>query len=203
MNARRPLLTASVLLSLGLADCTSTTTDNFQNPPAGPPATCTVNTAVVGCTGGSVGYTCAGDRPDDGDNNLVCDDGTPGAVGMTIYCCAPFGQYWNDCTLFTSVPGCVGESFGFSCAGPESPADADSSLACSAGTMSDEGATLYCCNSVVLPPACAADRTVQGCEGSTIGYSCAGGATPTQLDPSLACTPGDGGGGFCCALSAQ
>lgn len=202
MNARRLLLTASVPLSLGLADCTSTTTDNFQNPPQGPPMSCAVNTAVAGCTGGSVGYTCASDRPDDGDSNLVCDDGTPGAIGMTVYCCAPFGQYWNDCTLFTSVPGCVGESFGFSCAGPESPSDADASLACSGGTMSDEGAMLYCCNSVVLPPACAANPTVTGCEGASIGYSCAGGATPTQLDAALACTPGSAGG-FCCALTAQ
>jgi len=203
MNLRRPppVTVSLLLLSLCLSACTSTTPDNFQNPPAGPPSTCTANAAVAGCSGGSVGYTCAGDRPDDGDTNLVCNDGTPGAAGMTIYCCAPYGQYWSECTVDTSVAGCAGDSFGFTCSGPESPADADASLACSAGTASGSD-TLYCCNSVVLPPTCAADPTVTGCAGATIGYSCAGGTTPTELLPALACTSG-GSGGFCCALGSQ
>ena len=75
----RPLSVAvALLLALGLAACTSQTDDNFENPPPGPPASCTVDPAVAGCSGGSVGYVCAGDRPDDGDTNLVCSDGTPG-----------------------------------------------------------------------------------------------------------------------------
>ncbi len=139
MNLPRPLpLTLRFLLSLGLAACTAETNDNFTNPPPGPPATCTANPAVVGCTGGSVGYACAGDRPDDGDTSLVCSDGTPGAAGMTIYCCAPYGQYWSDCTVDTSIAGCVGDSFGFRCSGPESPDEADAALACSAGAASGE-----------------------------------------------------------------
>ena len=77
---------------------------------------------------------------------------------MTAYCCAPYGQYWSDCTVDTSVPGCVGDAFGFRCSGPESPAAADASLACSAGAASGDGDTLYCCDSVVLPPACVACR---------------------------------------------
>jgi hypothetical protein len=202
MKSRYSLqVTASLLLTFGVSACTSSTPDNFQNPPAGPPMSCTTNPAVVGCTGGSVGYTCAGDRPDDGDTNLVCNDGTPGAAGMTIYCCAPYGQYWSDCTVDTSIAGCVGDSFGFKCSGPESPAEADTTLACSAGTASGKG-TLYCCNSAVLPPTCAADPAVTGCEGATIGYSCAGAATPSLLDPALACSA-SASGGFCCALTPQ
>jgi hypothetical protein len=201
MNPRLPLqLTVSLLLSCGLA-CTSTTVDNFENPPPGPPATCTENPAVVGCEGGSLGYTCAGNRPDDGDTNLVCSDGTPGAAGMMIYCCAPYGQYWSDCTVDTSIAGCVGDSFGFKCSGPESPDEADASLACSEGTASGSD-TLYCCNSAVLPPACAADPTVQGCKGASIGYSCAGATTPSLVDPALVCSSGTSGG-FCCTLEPQ
>jgi hypothetical protein len=143
-----------------------------------------------------MGYTCTRDRPDDGDTNLVCSDGTPGAAGVTIYCCAPYGQYWSECTVDTRIAGCGGDAFGFRCAGPESPGEADASLACSAGTKSG-GDTLYCCTSAVLSPACAADPGVEGCAGAAIGYSCAGGATPEQLDPALACVAGKAGG-FCC-----
>jgi hypothetical protein len=197
MNLPRPLPVA-LLLWLGLAACTSQTSDNFESPPPGPPATCTADAAVAGCAGGSVGYTCTRDRPDDGDTNLVCSDGTPGAAGLTIYCCAPYGQYWSSCTVDTGVAGCVGNAFGFTCSGAESPGEADASLTCSAGTASGSD-TLYCCNSVVLPPTCAADPTVQGCEGASIGYSCTVGATPADGDSGFVCTPG-ASGGFCCTL---
>jgi hypothetical protein len=266
MNARRRLsVTVSLLVSLGVAGCTSQTTDNFENPPPGPPAACTANPAVAGCTGGSLGYTCANDRPDHGDTNLVCSDGTPGAAGMTLFCCAPYGQAWSDCTVDTSIVGCDAESFGFTCSGPEAPYEADASLACSEGTPSG-GDTLYCCNSAVVPPACVAcqadgagcsgasdccsgrcggqdastcapptcgtnapdepcacladDQACSagveccsqiclnhaclsvGCPGPTIGYSCAGGATPEELDPALVCGAGTSGR-FCCAVGAQ
>jgi hypothetical protein len=205
MNPRRPLH-VTVTLLLSFAACTSTTNDNFQNPPVQPPATCTPNPNVAGCVGGSVGYTCTADRPDDGDVSLVCDDGAPGAEGMTIYCCAPYGQYWSDCTVDTSIAGCVGDSFGFRCSGPESPDEADASLACSAGTPSG-GDTLYCCDSAVLPPTCAACQAgtagCVGCEGVAIAYSCAAGVTPEQLDPALVCEPGPSALSFCCDLAAQ
>jgi hypothetical protein len=201
MRLRHTFLPATTLLLCGLSACTATTADNFQNPPEGPPATCSANAAVAGCTGGSVGYACTSDRPDDGDENLVCSDGTPGAAGLTLYCCSPFGQYWSDCALDSSIAGCVGTWFGFSCSGPTSPDEADASLTCSAGIPSGAD-TLYCCNSEVLPPTCAGDTTVTGCAGAAIGYSCAGKATPDQSDPSLACTPATGGtpgeSPFCC-----
>lgn len=199
MKAHR-LIAASALVLLGA--CQENTTDNFTNPPTLPPSTCTVNAAVEGCFGGSVGYTCSKDRPDDGDVSLVCGDGVAVAAGMTAYCCAPFGTYWNDCNVDTSIVGCVDNSYGFSCTGEESPSEADASLVCSVGTASGSD-TLYCCNSAVLAPTCAPDVLIQpSCLGVAIGYSCTADDTPTSSDPDLACAPSSvtesGVLGYCC-----
>jgi hypothetical protein len=200
MNPLRPLLVASPLLfALAVTGCTSQTNDNFENPPPGPPASCTMSAAVTGCAGGSVGFVCAGDRPDDGDTNLVCDDGVPGAGGTTVYCCAPFGQYWNECTVDTHVPGCADDAFGFRCSGPESPDEADSSLACSAGTPSG-GDTIYCCNSLVLPPACVA------CQADGAGCSAASGCCSGVCggeDQATCAPPSCGSGGEVCSCRAN
>lgn len=206
------------MLPLGLWACQSQTNDNFVNPPPGPPATCTVDTSVEGCSGGSVGYACSGDRPDDGDTNLVCSRGTPGAAGVTLYCCAPYGQYWSDCTVDTGIAGCVGDAFGFSCSGassvsgdpaiptpdPTSPADADATLACSA-SMPSGADLLYCCTSAIVPPTCAVDATAS-CTGVGIGYACVGGDSPDRSVASLACTAGPQGAAEsqrCCIPFAQ
>ena len=207
MNFPRNVFFAlTILLPLGLPACTSQTIDNFENPPPGPPAACTMSTLVTGCAGGSQGYVCAGDRPDDGDTNLVCSDGVPGAAGSTIYCCAPYGQYWSDCTVDTSIPGCVADSFGFTCSGPERPDDADSSIICNAGTPSGSS-TGYCCTSAVLSPTCAPDATIETCGSLAIGYSCAGDDSPGNSAPSLACSMGqvgsDGTTPRCCIPFAQ
>jgi hypothetical protein len=170
---------------------TEETNDNFVNPPPGPPADCTPSAAVAGCAGGSQGYVCTGDRPDDGDTNLVCSDGAPGAAGTTIYCCAPYGQYWSDCTVDTTIQGCVADAFGFRCTGPEGPADADTSLACTAGTASGSD-TLYCCNSAALAPTCAPDPTIS-CASPAIGYSCTEDDSPSRSSASLACDVGAAG----------
>jgi hypothetical protein len=192
----------SVIAVVLLGACQANTTDNFLNPPNGPPSTCNVDSAVEGCLGGSVGYTCMGDRPDDGDVSLVCSDGVAAAAGLTAYCCAPFGTYWNDCNVDTSIAGCVDNSYGFSCTGEESPSEADASLVCSAGTPSGSD-TLYCCNSAVLKPTCAPDAVIQpSCQGVAIGYSCTQGDTPTSSDSDLACAPSSitesGVVGYCC-----
>jgi hypothetical protein len=176
MNPLRPLPVAvALLLSFGPLACTSQTNDNFDNPPPGPPSTCATDPAVTACSGGSVAYACSSDRPDHGDTNLVCDDGSPAAAGMTTYCCAPYGQYWSDCTVDTTVAGCTPASFGFRCSGPESPNEADASLACSAGTPSGSD-TLYCCNSEVLSPplcaACAADGAGCGAPSDCCSAQC-------------------------------
>jgi hypothetical protein len=201
MRPWRPLHLALLLL-LSSGACTSQTTDNFENPPPGPPASCTANAAVTGCAGGSVGYTCTSARPDDGDTNLVCDDGTPGAEGATIYCCAPYGQSWSDCTVDTGIAGCEGASFGFRCSGPETPSEADASLACSAGTPSG-GDTLYCCNSEVLPPACVTCQADgAGCDAPTdcCSKQCNAGNTCGANDTCAANDqPCPHGGGDCCS----
>jgi hypothetical protein len=201
MKLRLSLTVLTPLSALVFAACQSNTNDNFTNPPGLPPTTCAISSAVENCFGGSVGYTCTSDRPDDGDISLVCDDGTPGAAGMTIYCCAPYGQYWSDCNVDTSITGCVGTSFGFRCTGPEAPSDADSSLTCDTGVTSGSD-TLYCCNSAVLPPTCAQNTTVQSeCAGVAIGYACTGSDSPATSDPSLTCSPvADAGpGAYCCS----
>jgi len=211
-----PIHRAARLSILGLfvfVECTTETQDNFTNPPPGPPATCAQVSALDGCTAGSVSYACTSDRPDDGDTNLLCDDGTPGvgadAGGATLYCCAPYGQWASECTPSAHVAGCGAESFGFSCAGATSPDQADTSLVCSQAIAGSGGATDYCC--VSFDPssgvcrcssfsddagACGVAPT--GCSGASIGFACAAGHTPTDVNPLLTCTVPDGGSSACC-----
>jgi hypothetical protein len=181
--------------------CTVHTEDNFTNPPPGPPASCTTVAALDGCSGGSVSYTCTGDRPDDGDTSLVCSKGTPGASGTTLYCCAPYGQPYSECTVNTTIAGCNGYSIGFACSGETAPDQADSALTCSPGEASGAEKT-YCCTSTPVAPTCAPDPSVPGCSGVAIGYSCVGAASPDPTNTSLTCgtgTPGMGGTTrFCC-----
>ena len=78
----------AIALGLAVAACTTQTKDNFTNPPPGPPSSCTQVTALEGCTAGSLSFSCTSDRPDDGDTDLVCDDGAPGVAGATVFCCS-------------------------------------------------------------------------------------------------------------------
>jgi len=206
MSHRPNLSLVGWLLVVALPACTVKTEDNFPNPPPGPPASCMTVAAIDGCDRGSVSYSCAGDRPDDGDTNLVCSAGTPAPGGATLYCCAPYGQPYSDCTVSTSIPGCVASSFGFACSGAIAPDQADPSLACSKGAAS--GATTgYCCNSGATTPTCAPDPGVSECKGVAIGYSCVGPDGPAASDPSLACGPGTpsnpGVAGYCCIPFAK
>jgi hypothetical protein len=210
---------ASLVALSALGACTTETQDNFTNPPPGPPATCTPVPALEGCTAGSVSYSCSSDRPDHGDTNLVCDDGTPGigggdsgTSGTTLYCCAPYGQWATECTP-ASVAGCGAQSIGFSCAGETSPDQADTSLVCSLALKGDGGASEYCC--VSFPQSSGVCRCSSfdddagtcgvaptGCSGAAIGFTCAAGHTPDELNPLLACDgngpDGGTGGGYCC-----
>ncbi len=191
------------VLAIGLSACTVSTEDNFPNPPPGPPASCTTIAAIDGCSGGSISYSCTGDRPDDGDANLVCSAGTPAAAGATLYCCAPYGQFYSECTVSTSVPGCVGSSLGFACSGETAPDEADPSLTCGKGAASD-GKKTYCCTSAAIPPTCAPDPRVSDCAGTAIGFSCVGTAAPDETNASLSCVQGAPGTGdattFCCQV---
>ncbi len=181
--------TAILLL---LVACSTSTNDNFVNPPPGPPATCTTIAALPGCDQGSLSFSCTADRPDDGDANLVCSNGTAGPAGTTQFCCAPFSQEFSDCVVDTRIAGCGGTSMGFAC-GATSPSDADPTIACGAGLPGNR----YCCNTTAVPPTCAVDPTVAQCTGLAIGYSCVDGDAPDANDPELACAQ-EGPGSFCC-----
>jgi hypothetical protein len=50
--------------------------------------TCSADSSVTGCTGDSFGFSCTGtDTPDEGDSSLTCSMPTPGANGLSLYCC--------------------------------------------------------------------------------------------------------------------
>jgi hypothetical protein len=222
MQSRRPSRIARIALwtcfasLLTLESCSVATQDNFTNPPPGPPRTCTQVPALWGCAEGSLSYSCTSDRPDDGDTNLVCDDGTPG-VGFeggipTLFCCAPYGQWASECTPATAVPGCGAESLGFSCSGEASPDQVDTSLVCSRAIPSSGDASEYCCisfNQASGACRCASfdaetgacgGQAVSGCSGATIAFTCASGHSPTEVNPLLACGMPEGGSesAYCC-----
>jgi hypothetical protein len=175
---------------LVITACQVTTADNFENPPPGPPASCMAIAAMPGCDQGSLAYACAGDRPDDGDPDLVCSSGTPGALGATLYCCAPISQASTQCAP-DLIAGCGGVALGFHCSGGVTPSEADPTIACSA----DLGGGAYCCNTAQPIPTCAVDASV-ACAGPGVGYSCATGSS-APLPSGFACT--GNGSAFCCS----
>jgi hypothetical protein len=205
---RNPTSTGVCLLwafAGALSACTTRTEDNFPNPPPGPPAGCVTAAAIDGCSGGSVSYSCTDDRPDDGNANLVCSAGTPGAGGATLYCCAPYGQFYSECTVGARIPGCIGNSFGFACSGETSPDEADLSLTCSKAATNGAQKT-YCCTSGAITPTCAPDPAVSDCTGVAIGYSCAGPDSPAASNPSVTCGPAaskPGATRYCCIPFAK
>ena len=197
----------SLILAIALfSACSQTTGDNFSpDPPTSPPASCTAIADLTGCGGGSVAYSCDGGRPDDGDLNLVCSVGRPGALGATLYCCAPYGTYFSDCAADSTIPGCVGNSMGFSCSGETSPSQADAALACGPALRAGNGELQYCCSSSELVATCAADPTITTCASSlAVGISCAGAEFPYAEDTAIACTVTTGGASgttnYCCQL---
>ena len=117
-------------------------------------AACTVNStspgpdgcnsdSTISCANAANGYSCAGDAlPTDGNPRLDCGPGTADESN-TDFCCVTLEQ--SSCAPDSSVQGCQGNSYGFSCTGSDTPDDADSSLNCSTGTPGN-GATLYCCS---------------------------------------------------------
>lgn len=204
---------ASLALLFALAGCNAQTQDNFTNPPPGPPSTCTSIAALAGCAAGSVSYSCTSDRPDDGDTDLVCDQGVPGAgSGVVLYCCAPYAQWASECQPAADVPGCGAQSLGFSCTGSTSPDQVDTSLVCSSSLGGDGGATSYCCVSFDQSSGvCRCSSFDEGsgmcgvtasaaCSSGAIGFDCAGAHTPSEVNALLECSVPDGGatGTYCC-----
>ena len=100
--------------------------------------------STVSCTQGATGFTCtSSDTPDQNDTSLACSTGTKNGAN-TQYCCLPYAQSSGTCTQDNTVMCPTASSYGFSCAGTDTPAQANSSLTCSSGTASN-GKTLFCC----------------------------------------------------------
>jgi hypothetical protein len=215
MNPQSTFARLALAWFLALAGCTAGTSDNFTNPPPGPPATCSPVEALTGCVGGGLSFSCTYGRPDDGDTNLVCDLGTPGisgpgdgGSGTVLYCCAEYGQWASECTT-AAVPGCAAQSIGFACTGETSPDEVDPYLVCSGALAGSDGATDYCCAPFDPSSAlcrcgsfdedaglCGGSALATGCTGTAIGFTCAGAHTPAEVNPVLDCE-GDGGV-YCC-----
>jgi hypothetical protein len=164
-----------------------------------------MDSTIVGCVGSS-GYSCSGvDSPDQSDSALSCSGGTLSG-GETLYCCIDSTTVTAGCSADGTVAGCTGGSIGFSCTGSAEPQQGNTSLVCSTGTPSG-GASLFCCaNFAPSTGTCAQDGTVVGCGGSSIGFSCTGTDTPTQVNASLNCSPGTAsaaGTAYCCATGAS
>lgn len=111
--------------------------------PAG--STCANDDSVVGCTGGSFGFSCTGtDTPSDADPSLDCS--VPTADGSaSLYCCVSFSTTASTCMPDSTVDGCMGDSYGFSCTGTDTPTDAQPSLNCSDPAPGPASSSLYCC----------------------------------------------------------
>ncbi len=154
---------------------------------------CSVDANVVGCAGGSIGFSCTGSaEPQQGNTSLVCSSGTPSG-GANLFCCANYAPSMGTCAQDSTVVGCDGSSIGFTCTGTDTPAQVNASLNCSTGTASSAG-TAYCCQTAAGPPAtttamCASDGAVM-CTAPATGYSCTGGEAPTTANPALSCGAG-------------
>jgi len=172
---------------------------------------CSVDPAVQGCVNGSYGFSCTGSStPETADASLVCSSGTPGSGQLTLYCCLYAAAMSSSCTSDASVTtGCQGQgaSYGFSCTGADAPDKTFNYLVCGQSAPGPNGTSLYCCNDnatiASTAASCAANPSVTGCQGGSMGYSCTGGATPNA---SLNCgggVPGPSGDtNYCCGGAA-
>jgi hypothetical protein len=108
---------------------------------------CAPDASVAGCTGGSYGFSCTStDTPTDGNAALNCSVPSPGDNGSSLYCCVGFTQGTSSCTADSSVVGCTGSSFGFSCTSTDTPDQAQTSLTCSTPAAGPNNEMLYCCS---------------------------------------------------------
>ncbi|HEY2407899.1 MAG TPA: hypothetical protein VGI10_17950 [Polyangiaceae bacterium] len=108
-------------------------------------SSCQPDSSVVGCTGGSHGFSCTStDTPSQADSSLICSAPTSGSSGELLYCCDNFSS--SSCQQDSSVVGCTGGSFGFSCTSTDTPTQADPSLVCSTPTSGNSGELIYCCS---------------------------------------------------------
>jgi hypothetical protein len=153
------------------------------------------------CT--AAGYSCSGtDSPDKSTSSLACSIGLPGGAGSTLYCCLTGSFSPTTCAPDHTVPACNGDSYGFTCAGSNTPDKIDTSLSCSTVGTAGGSSTHFCCTtgaSAPPPGPCMQDSTL-ACSSGTVGFSCTG--TDAPADPALICaagSPANGGKtGYCC-----
>jgi len=132
--------------------------------------------------------------------------GVAGCVAGLLGCTAsaqiaPPPPVAAGCAQDSSVAGCQVPATGYSCGNGDNPEQSDSSLVCSDGTLASDGFVLYCCIQFTSST-CAPDPSVQGCAGSSFGFSCTGTDTPDQADATLVCSSATAGGNgallYCC-----
>ena len=166
---------------------------------------CTQDTAIQGCGGSGIGFSCSGrDRPDQINQSLTCGQGTASG-SATLYCCGSGGlppvTTTPRCAADGAVP-CASPAAGYTCTGGATPPQSDATLTCGQGAAAPNAATSYCCNSTpVVTSTCAPNGAVTGCQGSSAGYSCTGTAAPAQSNSSLLCTQpkaANGATDYCC-----
>lgn len=102
--------------------------------------------STLACDAGSDGVSCPpGGNPEADFPGYICSAPSPQPDGSDGYCCAT-GFSGSTCSQDPTVDGCAYPSVGFSCAGTDSPDQADPSLNCSTGVADPTtGDTLYCC----------------------------------------------------------
>ena len=106
---------------------------------------CAPDASVAGCTGGSYGFSCtSSDTPTAADASLDCSTPASGPNGTLLYCCVGFAS--SSCTADSTVAGCTGNSFGFSCTSTDTPDQAQPSLVCSTPANGPNDELLYCCS---------------------------------------------------------
>jgi hypothetical protein len=109
-------------------------------------SSCAPDETVAGCSDGSYGFSCTStDTPTDGNSSLTCSDSTAGPDGASLYCCVGFTPGTSSCMPDSSVVGCMGSSFGFSCTSTDTPDQTQASLTCSDPTPGPNDEMLYCC----------------------------------------------------------
>jgi hypothetical protein len=110
-------------------------------------STCAADASVAGCSGGSYGFSCtSSDTPTQGNPALDCSTPVAGQNGSSLYCCIGFSGATGSCMADSSVVGCAGSSFGFSCTSTDTPDQTQTSLVCSTATAGPNNELLYCCS---------------------------------------------------------
>jgi hypothetical protein len=204
----------ATLLGIGaiVVGCTVNSTTNNGGD------SCSTSSSVT-CEGAATGYSCTGTSvPSDSDATLDCSYGTADN-GNTDYCCISLSSSVT-CSQDTTVTGCQGDSYGFSCTGSDTPDQDQSGLNCSTGTAGNSGETLYCCTFGDYDAgtdssssddtstgdgssnSCVQDSTVS-CTSPAQGWTCSGSDMPQQTDASLSCSTGTAGSNgqtqYCCS----